>query len=427
MTSIKRTTLFQALRRMYTDSTVLAITLAGTALFVLTLLTLRGQLEQHLQLVARTIAYSAEAAVLFEDQRTASEILLQIAEREQLREASVSTLNGRMLASYRYPGNGMLGHFDEAVGRLLFPEPIAAEIRSGSKHIGNVVVHGNGARFIIYTLQAVGIGLGSIALFFYAASRLAGRMSQRITAQLEALASATHGARLQQDFSRRVPPLDIVEFDQLGKDFNALFAELHARNVELIARQSSLEVANQTLSQLALRDGLTGLANRRGFTERLEKALDDVRDSGGKVGVLYLDNDRFKQVNDQYGHAVGDALLVDVADRIRNCIRDTDLVARLGGDEFTVLLDSVRDVDDAELVADKILAAMAPPLQIGEVRIAPAVSIGIALFPEHAETAEQLLVAADQAMYTAKQNGRGRYRIFDPAPRPCLNHGETSE
>ncbi|MFT3758946.1 diguanylate cyclase domain-containing protein [Thauera sp.] len=427
MTSIKRTTLFQALRRLYTDSTVLAITLAGTALLILTLITLRGQLEQHLQLVARTIAYSAEAAVVFDDQRTASEILLQIAEREQLREASVVTLDERTLASHRYKSSGPLGHLDEAAGRLLFPDPITAEIRYNNKHIGNVVVHGNGARFIIYTLQAVGIGLACIVLFFYAARRLAGRMSQRIIAQLEALASATHGARLQQDFNRRVPTLDIVEFDQLGKDFNALFAELHARNLELIARQSSLEVANQTLSQLALRDGLTGLANRRGFTERLERALGEVRDSGGKLSVLYLDNDRFKQVNDRYGHAAGDALLVEVADRIRNCIRDTDLVARLGGDEFTVLLDSVRDVDDAVLVAEKILAAMAAPLEIGEARVAPAVSIGIALYPEHARTADQLLTAADQAMYAAKENGRGQYRIFDPANRHRLNHGETSE
>ncbi|ENO85358.1 sensor domain-containing diguanylate cyclase [Thauera linaloolentis] len=415
MTSLKRTTLFQALHRTYSDSTVLAIALAGTALFILTLLTLKGQIEQHLQLVARTIAYSAEAAVLFEDRGTASEILVQIAEREQLRAASITTLDGRTLASHGFEGSGLSGHVDEAVGRLLFPDPIGAEIRSGNRRIGKVAVHGNGARFIVYTLQASIVGLVCITLFFYAARRLARRMAQRITNQLQVLAAATHGARLKQDFSRRVPPFDIVEFDQLGKDFNALFAELHARNLELTARQYSLEVANQTLSQLALRDGLTGLANRRGFIERLEQALAEAKASGSKVGVLYLDNDRFKRINDEYGHAAGDALLVEVADRIRGCIRDTDLVARLGGDEFTVLLDSVRDVEDAILVAEKILAAMVPPLPVGDTMIVPGVSIGIALFPEHGRTADQLLIAADQAMYTTKQNGRGHYRIFDPA------------
>jgi len=415
MTSIKRTTLFEALHRTHTDSTVFAIALVGAALFVLTLLTLKGQIEQHLQLVARTIAYSAEAAVLFEDHGTAAEILVQIAEREQLRTASITTLAGRVLAEHQHESRCPLRGVDEKVGRLLFPEPIGAEIRSGGRLIGNVTVHGNGGHFIVYTLQAVAVGLISVTVFLFAARRLVRRMAQRITGQLQALASATHGARLQQDFGRRVPPFDILEFDQLGEDFNALFAELQARNLELTARQESLEAANQTLSRLALRDGLTGLVNRRGFTERLGQALAKAHASGAKVGVLYLDSDRFKQINDRYGHAAGDALLVEVADRIRGCIRDSDLVARLGGDEFTVLLDSVRDVEDAVLVAEKILAAMTPPLLVGDTMITPGVSIGIALFPEHARTADELLMAADQAMYSTKRNGRGHYRIFDPA------------
>ncbi len=156
-------------------------------------------------------------------------------------------------------------------------------------------------------------------------------------------------------------------------------------------------------------DLLTDLPNRGLFFDRLGQALALARRDEQAGALLFLDLDHFKEVNDQLGHAAGDTLLITVAKRLRGQVRESDTVARLGGDEFTVILPSLRDSDDATRVADKILAAIAQPLFIAGRELAVGVSIGIALFPESGNTVEQILNAADDAMYLAKRTGRNRY------------------
>jgi diguanylate cyclase (GGDEF)-like protein len=182
----------------------------------------------------------------------------------------------------------------------------------------------------------------------------------------------------------------------LGDNFNALLAELQTRHERLQQQNSALE-------RQASRDSLTGLANRLHFEQRLQQALDSAAESGQKLAVLFLDNDRFKQVNDAYGHAVGDVLLKAVGARLRSQVRETDLVARLGGDEFAILLYPIGGGGDAQMVQDKIEAAMREPLVVGDgVVLQPSVSAGVALFPKHGQSMETLMRHADQAMYQAK-------------------------
>ncbi|MDY0073792.1 MAG: diguanylate cyclase [Thauera sp.] len=409
------TTLFQAMHRRYADSSLFVVVLLAIALSIVALFSLRAQALQRLELVARTVSYSAEAAVLFEDARTANEILSQISMREGLREAAILVVGDRPLSHYRRDLAGLDEQLGEAVARLFFPDPVRSPVSFGEREIGTVVVYGSGNEFISYVAQTAAVALLCCLLFMVLARRLARRMAQRISDQLQTLTDAIHDVRLRQDFSRRVQDFDISEFDQLGRDFNALFAELHVRDLELNARQQNLEQANQDLSRLALRDGLTGLVNRRGFNEGLEQAMARAQASGSKLGLIYLDNDRFKQVNDQYGHAVGDELLIEVAQRIRGCVRDSDLVARLGGDEFCIVLDGIKEAEDAVRLASKIIEAMAVPLHVDDKTILPSVSIGIAIHPEHGHNAAELLAAADAAMYHAKQCGRGCHQLFDPA------------
>lgn len=419
-----RTTLFHALRRAYVGSTVFALAFAGAALLVVTLIALRAQVEDNLNLVARTIAYAAEAAVMFDDRDTAGEILAQVVAREHLAMAEIVSADGDRLARQERVADAALLRIGTQAAGWLLPGPVSAEIRHELRLLGEVTIVGDGSALVGFIATVVSIGLACMALAGLAARRFARRMERRITAQLDALASIAHAARMEQHFERRLPSFEIAEFDALGQDFNALFAALQTRNSELVARQSSLEQANQSLTRLVLRDSLTGLANRAGFAQRLERALGQARHGGKRLGVLYLDNDRFKDVNDRFGHAAGDALLIEVARRIRSAIRDADLVARLGGDEFAVLLEAVRDTEDAVRVARKILDAMAEPVDLGTACVLPGVSIGIALFPDHADDGEQLLRAADHAMYQAKRGGRGDLRIFDPASR--LNLGDPA-
>ena len=169
----------------------------------------------------------------------------------------------------------------------------------------------------------------------------------------------------------------------------------------------------QELRYLANYDTLTGLPNRTLLSERLGHAVIRARRGGHKVGVLFLDLDRFKHVNDSMGHAAGDRMLKAAGSRLRDNIRDGDTVARIGGDEFTVILEELADSIEAERVAQKLISAFEKPLELNDgqdVVISP--SIGISLYPDHAQTPTDLLKFADTAMYQAKDRGRKTYMVY---------------
>jgi diguanylate cyclase (GGDEF)-like protein len=164
----------------------------------------------------------------------------------------------------------------------------------------------------------------------------------------------------------------------------------------------------------AMHDPLTGLPNRAFFSERLRYVLANSKEKPGtQFAVLFLDLDDFKVVNDSIGHHAGDELLVAVARRIESCIRSVDLVARLGGDEFAVLVHDVHDVSDAARLAERIRSELAAPVNVGGYQFFTSGSIGIALSGAAGDRAEYLLRSADMAMYRAKQQGGGRFEIFD--------------
>ena len=157
------------------------------------------------------------------------------------------------------------------------------------------------------------------------------------------------------------------------------------------------------LQFMALHDELTRLPNRRLFYDRLDTALAHARRQQERLSLLFIDLNRFKQVNDSFGHACGDRLLQEVARRVSACLRNSDTLARLGGDEFVVLLENVTLPADAELVLDKIHLALAPPVDLGEgQRLQMSVSVGVAHYPEHGGNRDELLSHADKAMYAAK-------------------------
>jgi diguanylate cyclase (GGDEF)-like protein len=172
----------------------------------------------------------------------------------------------------------------------------------------------------------------------------------------------------------------------------------------------------EEMSYLARHDVLTGLHNRAVFGDRLSHALARRR-AHRAVAVLYCDLDGFKGVNDLFGHEAGDRLLVSVADRILACLRPEDTAARLGGDEFGVLLDDIADETDAEVVAERILAALAPAFHVGGREFRVNASVGIAFAGRDAQSAEALLRSADTAMYRAKALGKGRAERFAPEMR----------
>jgi diguanylate cyclase (GGDEF)-like protein len=168
----------------------------------------------------------------------------------------------------------------------------------------------------------------------------------------------------------------------------------------------------QQLQHTAFHDALTGLPNRDLFRSRLVKAMEEARRNQRVLAVLFMDLDRFKAINDSLGHSVGDELLVLAAKRIRHCVRETDLVCRLGGDEFTALLPNLDGVQAARVVAAKILDALTRPFHIQQHQMRVSASVGIALFPDHGDSVEEILKNADTAMYQAKEGGRNNAQVY---------------
>lgn len=168
------------------------------------------------------------------------------------------------------------------------------------------------------------------------------------------------------------------------------------------------------VTHLAHYDQLTGLPNRVLFLDRLRQDIKKAQRTGQTVTLMFLDLDKFKEVNDSLGHDLGDMLLKNVARRLESCVRESDTVARMGGDEFTIILNDVNSQINIERIAQDILDKMTSPFYLGDEVIHVSTSIGISNFPKDGDEVELLLKNADQAMYAAKENGRNRFQYFTP-------------
>lgn len=174
---------------------------------------------------------------------------------------------------------------------------------------------------------------------------------------------------------------------------------------------SEQKLALKRIEQLAHFDALTHLPNRSLFYDRLGQSITMAKRNQRSIALLYIDLDSFKKVNDVMGHHVGDLLLVQVAGRLRRCIRESDTLARLGGDEFAILLNDIREREDVERVAKKVILSFAQPFELEGHTVQIGASAGIARYPDDAATSGTLLIVADKAIYAAKSAGRNTYRF----------------
>jgi diguanylate cyclase len=193
-----------------------------------------------------------------------------------------------------------------------------------------------------------------------------------------------------------------------GRDGGPLLRRALRQAIERKRLEEKVAAVNQY-------DYLTGLPNRALLRSHLDRAISRAERCAKPLALIFLDIDRFKLINDSYGHLAGDALLRQIADRLRQSLRRSDFVARLGGDEFAILAEELDSLEDAHLIAEKILAALADPLPFQGIEVHATISVGIAIHPGPAgATVDQLLTAADVSMYRAKKIGRNNYQIFDP-------------
>ncbi|MDN0112973.1 diguanylate cyclase domain-containing protein [Yersinia mollaretii] len=400
----KLPTLGRVLGRIHLTVVLVSVTTAGIFLTLAALFALRVYADHNLHLIARSISYTTEAAVVFGDKVAANESLSLIAANEEVAEAKILDVNGREMASWTQPDDGPMHYLEQNVARWALPQPVVLPMVHAGNEIGTIVIVGHGGSLLRFLLQGLAGLLACLLLSTVVALVLSRRMLFGIIGSLNQITDVAHNVSRNRSFGQRVPSAKIAELNELSSDFNGLLEELEVW-------QEHLTQEHDSLAHRAAHDSLTGLANRAFFEGRLSRTLSDCKPSE-HAAVLFLDGDRFKEINDNYGHAAGDVVLTTIADRIRALLRETDLVARLGGDEFAVLLAPIHKTDDVLLIASNIIESMSQPIVLADGReITTSLSIGIAIYPDHAQTPEALLQRVDEAMYQAKKNiqsGGGR-------------------
>jgi diguanylate cyclase (GGDEF)-like protein len=222
-------------------------------------------------------------------------------------------------------------------------------------------------------------------------------VSRIVTGPLNSMVSAIN------HFSKEhvISTVPLVRNDELG----LLSRSFHDMQTQLMAHLSELDENRKALDHLARHDTLTGLPNRRMFFDRLEHAIAGSRRSGKHLAVLFVDLDRFKEINDTFGHAVGDKILINVAILLKSSVREVDTVARLGGDEFVILIDMIDDLQHVAIIVKKLHSLFQRAIQMDGRDIYVHASIGASIFPKDGKDADELIQNADQAMYNSKKDG----------------------
>jgi len=201
-------------------------------------------------------------------------------------------------------------------------------------------------------------------------------------------------------------PIELTVSDVRERDEHLFIATIRD-----ITERKAVE---EKIKHLANHDSLTGLPSLRLGKDRLEAALSLAGRHKKEVALLFVDLDGFKAVNDAHGHDAGDKVLIALAERMVKCVRQSDTVARIGGDEFIVVLQEIESRDAALKVAKKVVAAACKPMRHGDLKLTVGASVGLALYPEHAETVADLLRCADEAMYLVKKDGKNGVAVWRP-------------
>lgn len=396
----RRLTLRQSLGRTHLVAAVTAVSVAGIFFTLVALLVLRFYADHNLELLARAISYTAEAAVVFQDEEAANEALSGIVAHEEVAEARIILPDGKQLANWERPRRDPLATVEDYLAQILLPGPVKIPMLRGDEQIATIELRGHGEYLLLFLLSVLLVMAVCLALSALGAFYVAGRMQVTITSPLRQLAQVAHSVRRQRTLGMRAPPADIVELNELGDDFNSLLDELQAWQAHQ-ARE------NASLLHQATHDALTGLPNRALFDARLGQAISEVDEGGLPFALLYLDCDRFKQINDNLGHNAGDDVLVTLARRVEHQLRPDDLVCRLGGDEFAVLVGPLDQPHEVDEVIGRIQHAMSEPVVLRDGRqLMAEVSIGYAIYQKEM-SATHLCEQADAAMYQAKRARRG--------------------
>jgi len=397
MSAARLLTIREMLGRVHLRLILFAVLLAAASLTLSGGLVIRSYAQRNLDLVARTVAYTVEPAVVFGDRQAILEGIASVADSGGVQQVEVRDPAGRILATWTNPRAGLPDWLMATGNSLLWRRPATAPLLHSGARIGEVRITGNPEALLRFALAGAIIALTTLALTVIATRILARRLQRDVIGPLEHVAEVAHAVRTERSFDRRVPVAGIAEIDRFGQDFNALLAELQGWHATMTRE-------NAELAERVLLDPLTGLGNRAAFEAALARAVTDAVTTSQSFAVLYCDVDQFKAINDDHGHDGGDAALVAVAERLQAVLRQDDQAFRLDGDEFAVLLAPVGADETACRIAARLGQAMTPPIALpGGQAVCTGLSVGIATYPDDGLAPEELLRRADRAMYSDKR------------------------
>lgn len=395
----RSSTLIESLTRAQLLVYVAAILLASFGASLVGYRYLHQQMRRHLDNLAQITAIESQPALIFDQDAAAADVLRAIPAEEGVTRAELFDAAGKLRAS----SEGMPSGFVGRIAEYLDGERAAAKVIADGQVIGEVRLQGGQQPLLHAVFGLIGSDLLVLAFVGVLSVWVSRRNTRRITQPLTQLRALMRRAIEQRDYTQRAPSADIAEVDDLRTEFNTLLDEI-------VNRDETLRAHNSLLRRLAFHDALTGLPNRAMFERALLETLNECKLTRARAALLYLDIDSFKAVNDTFGHAAGDSLLVETAGRLQRWLPEGAIAARLGGDEFVVLVEDAEESDAAETVARKLIARMRDMIGANGHSLAVTTSIGIAFCRHTVANPDALMQIADAALYDAKAAGRNTYR-----------------
>ncbi|NIB43033.1 EAL domain-containing protein [Pseudomaricurvus alkylphenolicus] len=399
-----------AVSMVSTSSAILLATLAFAYEYINTL---HDDLERRIEIETAALAQNISASLVFDDTDAAREILSSFSVDEAVLAATVRDTDKQVFVEY-YASK--LGEEGRALGEqgIAF---ISRKIVLDKEELGEVTVLITHEQLNRKIQRVFGLAALIFALAVVTAFIISSRLQRAISQPILSLSNLANLIAAHSNYSSRVDIHSRDEIGELAKAFNHMLEQIEHRDSHLEKqvrqRTAELEKLAEEFRHRAFHDALTGLPNRAQLNERFSSFTSHARRTKTSVGLLLLDLDNFKTINDTLGHDFGDELLKLIAHRVQAVIRGEDIVSRVGGDEFVIMVQDIDSDQDLNAIADNVLEVLRDDIVLLNQRIKSSVSIGGALYPKDGGDLLTLKRNADLAMYSAKEAGKNQYRLFN--------------
>ena len=385
------------LRKISTINSAVILLLCWLLLSSTSLLFIKNYEKRNLELIAATLSTTLTAATVFADSSAAHNKIARLGDEGMFDSAKLATRDQIILVDW-HAQKEQTGWYSRLLREWIYLKPLKVNINHADVTVGTLTLEGTvtgAVSFIRYSFMILTCGMLCVLIISLLLSEF---LHRGIIATLRNITSSIHYVIRSGDFSLRIPESPTSEFQLFSDDLNSLLMERQTLKASLIRD-------NRSLAAKALEDPLTGLANRSAFAARLTELLDQ-QYAEERFALLFLDGDRFKSINDNWGHAAGDEVLKAIGSRLSSLAAEQDLVARLGGDEFAMLVSSRASEEQLQLLMQNIHQAMMQKIVIAEgTPITTSVTIGYA-WSQHGDTVESILERADMNMYKNKRKSK---------------------